>query len=218
MKNNKHWATTFFLFLLFAAFTIVVSLVDVQPIGPEQSEVGLATLNGFVFEHLGVNMGWYHLTEWLGLAVLLIPLCFAALGMGQMIRRKSLRKVDVPLMLLGAFYAVVAAFYLLFEKVIINYRPVILSEGLEASYPSSHTMLAICITGTAMIFLRSTPVIRPFWRMVFHVLSVLISAAIVSGRLFAGVHWLTDIIGGLLLSVALVELYHSSIRQIRRCK
>ena len=210
MKNNKDWVITGLLFLLFAAFTIVVSLVDVQPIGPEQSEVGLATLNGCVFEHLGVNMDWYHLTEWLGLAVLLIPLCFAALGLWQLIRRKSLRKVDAPLLLLGAFYALVAAFYLLFEKVIINYRPVILSEGLEASYPSSHTMLAICVTATAMMVIRRLPTLSRHLRIVLKIVFASMLVLTVLGRLLSGVHWFTDIAGGALLSAALVMLYKAA--------
>lgn len=216
MKNtqNRRWIITGMLFLLFVLFTLTVSVVDVQPVGPEQSEIGLATLNTFVFENLGVHMGWYQATEVLGMAVLLVPVCFAALGLYQLIRRKSLRKMDAPLLALGAFYVAVAICYVLFEKVIINYRPVLLDEGLEASYPSSHTMLSICIMSTAMIFLRSVPAIRPSWRTVFNALSVLIVVVIVSGRLLAGVHWLTDIIGGVLLSAALVMLYASAVAHI----
>ena len=212
MKNNQHrnWFITAALFLLFAAFTIVIAAVDVRPVGPEQSMVGLAAVNRFVFDLIGVNMQWYHLTEWLGMAVLLIPLFFALMGFRQLMQRRSLWKVDRRLVLLGAFYALVAACYVLFEKVVINYRPVLLDEGLEASYPSSHTMLVICVMASAMIFLRSLPSIRKPIRAVFNVLSVLIIAVTVSGRLLSGVHWLTDIIGGMLLSAALVMLYHSA--------
>ena len=107
MGNNQHrsWFITAVLFLLFAAFTIVIAAVDVRPIGPEQSMVGLAAVNQFVFDLIGVNMQWYHLTEWIGMAVLLIPLFFALLGFGQLIQRKSLWKMDKQLLLLGVFYA-----------------------------------------------------------------------------------------------------------------
>lgn len=212
MKQNmkKRWLMTGILFFLFAAFTVLVSVADVQPIGPEQSEVGLATLNGFVFEHIGVNMTWYHITEWLGMAVLLGPAGFAALGLCQLIQRKSLWKVDTHLLLLGVFYALVAVCYVLFEKVIINYRPVVFDEGLEASYPSSHTMLAVCVLATAMITLRKLPVLPQKYLKATNPICVALLLVTVVGRLLSGVHWFTDIVGGVLLSAALVMLYASA--------
>lgn len=209
MRNHKSWMITGLLFVLFAGFTIAVSAADVQPIGPEQSEVGLAAVNQFVFQKLGVNMQWYHLTEWLGMAVLTVPLCFAAMGLQQLIRRKSLWKVDAPLLLLGVFYALVAACCVLFEKVVINYRPVVLGEGLEASYPSSHTLLAVCVMASAAMTIR-----RPL-RLPGKAICAAIIAVTVLGRLLSGVHWFTDIIGGVLLSAALVMLYRSSLLHIQ---
>lgn len=212
MKQNmkKRWLMTGILFFLFAAFTVLVSVADVQPIGPEQSEVGLATLNGFVFEHIGVNMTWYHITEWLGMAVLLVPAGFAALGLCQLIQRKSLWKVDTHLLLLGVFYALVAVCYVLFEKVIINYRPVVFDEGLEASYPSSHTMLAVCVLATAMMVIRRLPVLPQKYLKAANPICVALLLVTVVGRLLSGVHWFTDIVGGVLLSAALVMLYASA--------
>lgn len=215
MRNHKSWMITGLLFVLFAAFTIAVSAADVQPIGPEQSEVGLAAVNQFVFQKLGVNMQWYHLTEWLGMAVLTVPLCFAAMGLQQLIRRKSLWKVDAPLLLLGVFYALVAACCVLFEKVVINYRPVVLGEGLEASYPSSHTLLAVCVMASAVLTLRKLPVIpQKYWKAANPICTVILLATVL-GRLLSGVHWFTDIIGGVLLSAALVMLYRSSLLHIQ---
>ena len=199
------------LWLLFILFTICVACIDVKPIGPEESEVGFAALNQFVFQNLGVHPVWYAMTEWLGVAALLVALGFAAVGLYQLIRRKSIRKVDRRIMALGFFYGLVLACYLFFEQVVINYRPVILGDGLEASYPSSHTMLVVCIMATAVLEVRALWPDRKTLYCGTKWAAVLLSAVTVVGRLLSGVHWFTDIVGGILLSAALVVLYRGVI-------
>lgn len=115
------------LFLLFALFTLMVKVVDVKPIGPEQSTVGFAAIHKFMFELFGVNLLWYNMTDWLGLVAIAIALWFAVLGLCQLVKRKSIRKVDFRILLLGAFYMIVIALYLFSEFVVIHYRPVMLS-------------------------------------------------------------------------------------------
>jgi len=213
MKNKlqKCRFITVMLFLLFIALTIAVSCVDVQPIGPQNAAVGLATLNRLVWERTGVHMQWYHITEWLGLPVLMAPAGFAALGLWQLIRRKILWKVDMPVLLLGALYLLMAALYVLFEIVVVNVRPVMLGEGLEASYPSSHTMLVICVLATAPMALRRMVPLRKPLRATLNAVCTAVILVTVWGRLFSGVHWATDILGGALLSAALVMLYHTAL-------
>lgn len=206
-KSKKYLIIIGTLFLIFILFTVIIKNVDVQPVGPCQSKVGLAAINQFVFQILGVNLIWYDITDWLGTAAIIIALGFAALGLFQLIKRKSIKKVDCRLLLLGAFYFLVMAVYVFFELVIINYRPVLLSESLEASYPSSHTMLVTCIMGTAMMqfhyYLRG----RKAWLWTVDIMSGLLIAVMVIGRLLSGVHWFTDIVAGILLSLALNSLY-----------
>lgn len=211
MKTNTNWKwiAAFLLLLLFAGFTAIVAWVDVQPIGPEQSMVGLASLNQWVFQHLGGNLLWYRVTEGLGMAVLAVAGWFAATGLMQLIRRRSIRKVDRHLLLLGVLYALTAGCYVLFEKMVVNCRPVLLEDGLEASYPSSHTLLAICVLASAMIVFRRS-VRRPL-QNVLNTASVLIMAVTVVGRLLSGVHWLTDVVGAVLLSAGLVMLYAAAV-------
>ncbi|MDO4323442.1 MAG: phosphatase PAP2 family protein [Lachnospiraceae bacterium] len=206
-KSKKYLILSIVLFLLFAVFTVLVKIIDVQPIGPEQSMVGFATVNKFVADLTGINMVWYDITDWLGFAALAVAFCFALLGLYQLIYRRSFKKVDTRLWLLAGFYVAVMVFYAFFEIVVINYRPVILEQELEASYPSSHTILIICIMVTAMIqfhyYLRN---VKPLlW--IADILSVLVTVVTVIGRLVSGVHWFTDIIGGILLSCALILLY-----------
>ena len=209
---KKYVARAGVLFLLFVAFTVLVALVDVRSIGPLGTEVGLAGINGWVFERIGVHLLWYHVTDWLGVVAILFAFGFAVTGLVQLIRRRSIRRVDRSLIVLGGFYGLVIGCYLFFEQVVINYRPVLLGEHPEASYPSSHTMIVICIMATAAMELRRLcPGKKRLWAGM-DVFSAVLIAVTVVGRLLSGVHWLSDIVGGLLLSAALVLLYDAVTR------
>ena len=192
----------------FVLWTVLVSLVDIRPIGPNGSRVGFAALNGFVHDLTGVNLLLYTVTDWLGLVPIAVAFGFAVIGLVQWIKRKSLLKVDGSLLVLGGFYIVVMAAYIFFEAVVINYRPVLIDGYLEASYPSSTTMLVLCVMPTAMLQLRTRIKNRVLRRCVLIAIAAF-TAFMVIGRLLSGVHWLTDIIGGALLSTGLVIIYAS---------
>lgn len=209
-KSVQLWGTGIS-FLLFIAFTIAVKSVDVKHLGPDGGIVGLATINQFVFSRLGVNMLWYEITEWIGIVAVLVAASFAGLGMYQLVKERSLRKVDGELILLGGFYCLIMAFYVLFEVVVINYRPIIMDGELEASYPSSHGMLVICILVTAMMQMHRLLSDRKRLLIVADSIAVLLIAVTIIGRLLSGVHWITDIVGSVLLSVALVMLYRLTV-------
>ena len=139
----------------FVLWTVLVSLVDIRAIGPNGSSVGFAALNGYVHKFTGVNFHLYTITDWLGLVPIGVAFGFAMLGLAQWIKRKSLLKVDRSLLALGGFYMVVMAAYIFFEIVVINYRPTLIDGYLEASYPSSTTMLVMCVMPTAMMQLHA---------------------------------------------------------------
>lgn len=195
------------LFVCFVIYTVLIKVVDVQAIGPEGSSVGLASINSVFVRVFPFNATWYSITEYLGYIAIGVCLGFGLLGLFQLIKGKSLKTVDKELWLLAGFYVVVIAFYALFEVVEINYRPVILEEGLEASYPSSHTVLAICVFLSAVYefesYLLKSKVVKNLLQTLFIVLALLT----VIGRMLAGVHWFTDIIGGLILSLSLVVIF-----------
>ena len=197
----------------FVLWTVLVSLVDIRAIGPNGSSVGFAALNGYVHERIGVNIPLYTISDWLGLVPIGVAFGFAVFGLAQWIKRKSLLKVDRSLLALGGFYMVVLAAYIFFEIVVINYRPVLIDGHLEASYPSSTTMLVMCVMPTAMLQLRTRIKNRVFRRCVLLLIAAF-TAFMVIGRLVSGVHWLTDIIAGALLSAGLVMIYASvSVRK-----
>ncbi len=210
MKSKKLFTLSALLFLLFAGLTAALLYVDVRPIGPLGSKVGFAALNGAARELIGLRLGLYSLTDWLSIAALPVMLGFALTGLVQLIRRRSLKKVDADILLLGGFYLLVLAAYLLFEYAVVNYRPVLIEGRLEASYPSSTTMLLLCVMPTAMLVLGRRLKNRSLCRLVNWLIG-LFAAAMVAGRLLSGVHWLTDIIGGILLSAALVSLYAGAL-------
>ena len=209
MKKIKNVARIYIAILLLMAFviwTLAIRFVDVKAIGPNESSVGFATLNGFVHNLTGVHLSLYVITDWLGLVPLFIAVGFGLLGLIQWVRRKKLCKVDYNLFVLGGFYIVVFAAYLFFEAFAINYRPVLIDGYLETSYPSSTTLLVLCVMPTAIMQLNS----RIRNRTAVGVIRAAIVAFIlfmVLGRLIAGVHWVTDIAGGGLLSAGLVEAY-----------
>ena len=153
-------------------------------------------------------MQLYVITDWLGLVPIGVAFGFAVLGLVQWIKRKCLLKVDRSILMLGGFYIVVMTVYILFEIVVINYRPTLIGGYLEASYPSSTTMLVMCVMPTAMMQFSTRIKNDLFRRCVMFTITVFI-AFMVIGRLVSGVHWITDIIGGALLSTAVVLMYYS---------
>ena len=207
MERNKHsLITPAVLFAVFVLYTAAVALIDVKPVGQMNSNVGMATINKALSDAIGVHMIWYDITNILGILALLIAAFFGVVGVIQLVTRKSLLKVDRDIIILGCFYVMVIVCYFLFDHFAINYRPVMLEDTLEASYPSSHTMLAVCVMSTAICQLKWKMRDEHVSRIVQGVLAVLIVLTVV-GRMISGVHWFTDIIGGVLLSAFLVSLY-----------
>ena len=212
MKSNAKKYLTLALCLLaaFVLWTVAVCLLDVQPIGPENSAVGFAEINGSFHQLTGVHMALYDLTDILSVIPLGCVAAFGLLGLVQWIRRKDLRKVDGDLLVLGGFYVVVLAVFVLFEKLAVNYRPVLIEGVLEASYPSSTTMLVLCVMPSVMLQLHERMKAGTLKNCV-QLLLAAFTVFMVIGRLISGVHWLTDIVGGVLLSIGLVLLYLAAL-------
>ena len=216
MRKAKRIVSVWILLLAaFAVWTFLIQTVDVQQIGPRQSAVGFATVNGWFHRLTNVHWMLYTLTDWLGLVPIVVCLLFAYVGLAQLVQRRSLLKVDLDILLLGVYYVLVIFAYLLFEMVPLNYRPVLIEGILEVSYPSSTTLLVLSVMPT-LHFQAERRLKNSALRHCIKVLTVLFSVFMVVGRLLSGVHWLTDIVGAILLSGGLFLLYKASV--LRFCK
>ena len=201
------------LIILSVLFTVLVKNVDVKPIGPNESIVGFADINKLFHNLIGSNMTIYKITEVLGYIPIVMALVYVFIGLKQLIKRKSLLKVDKEIYVLALFYVLVVGVYVFFEKFIINYRPILIDGLLEASYPSSHTLMSICLCGSSIIINKK--IFKNKFGDVENILSVILILLIVIGRIISGVHWFTDILGGIIISSTLLVIFYSIISSIK---
>ena len=208
MKTNakKTLCSGIIFIALFIIWTFLIQLIDVQLVGLKNSSVGFATFNTWFHSLTGVNFTLYNITDWLGLVPVFICMIFAVLGLVQLIKRKNLFKVDLDIIILGVYYIIAIFGYLIFEMIPINYRPILINGFVEASYPSSTTLLVLSVMPT-LVFQAHRRIKNPVIIKVITFLSVVFSLFMVMGRLISGVHWFTDIIGSIFLSFGLFYLY-----------
>ncbi len=173
--------------------------------------------DNYIFNSTGYNPIWYEITEILGWIPLVVAFCFGVLGLWQWTQRKSLKKVDKDLLCLAGLYGAAALVYAVFEFFAVNYRPVLIDGVLEASYPSSHTVL-VCVIMISAALQLEVRFKKTGLRRAGQVFCILIALLVTVGRLFAGVHWLTDILGGLLISFALIFFYQGAVNRFNADK
>lgn len=211
MKKSKKLLFVGIIFVVtFVVWTVLIQKIDVLPVGQKGTSVGFATFNCWFHNITGVHMVIYNITDWLGLVPLFICIIFGIIGMVQFIKRRSLCKVDVDIILLGIYYVLVIFGYLIFEMIPINYRPILIEGFLEASYPSSTTLLVLSVMPT-LIFQVKYRMKNVMMKQVINIFSILFSLFMVIGRTIAGVHWATDIIGSILLSTGLFIIYKACV-------
>lgn len=212
MKIKKYLAPAL-LFVIFLIYTSVIKLADVQAIGPLGSSVGLASVNGFFAHIFSYNDFFYKLTKIIALFSFMYIGGFALLGLIQLIKNKSLKKVDPAVYGMGATYIITILFYILFEVVVINYRPILEDGELEASFPSSHTMLAVAVFGSAIVY-AVYRIKNSALKSTLAIASGVFAGMMAIGRMISGVHWFTDILGGVLLGLAITSLYLAFVQSL----
>ena len=202
--------------VLFVLLIIMLKTIDVKPLGPADTLIGLSALNTSFHSLTGVDYFLYKVTDILGTLALMVAALFALIGLIQFIKRRSIIKVDGEIKCLGILYIVTLFIYALFEKLIINYRPVILPGDTlpEASFPSSHTMLTLVIMVSTILivgkYIKDSRLL-----LSARIICGVIAAVTVIGRLLCGVHWLTDIAGGILISLVLLFLFSAVLDKIK---
>lgn len=214
-KTNAIRRNCIFSAVFFGLFLLLVFLlctVDVHPAGAVGNKVGLSHINDAVFDFCGGREVFYNLTEALGLVCLGVMLAMALIGLAQWIRRKRLLSVDAQVLSLAPLYVDMVILYVLFELVEINLRPSfpygVLEDAMKTSFPSSHTMMALCVFGTAPTVIKKlcrSVIWSSVWSGVLYGLCIVMAV----GRLLSGVHWFTDILGSVLLSLSMIFLYRA---------
>ena len=205
-KGIKNLISGIVFIIAFMIWTILILILDVQPIGANGTNIGFATINSWFHSLTGVNMTLYTITDWLGLVPIFICMFFGLVGLVQLVKRKNLLKVDFDIIILGVYYVIVILCYLIFEMYPINYRPILINGFMEASYPSSTTLLVLCVIPT-LVFQANQRLKSITLKSFITIFAVAFSIFMVVGRLISGVHWLTDIIGSCLLSAGLFYTY-----------
>ena len=209
-KRRKLFLSTGIVFVMLIIYILLVKFYDVASIGPEYSKVGFSGINSVIHKMFPYNEMWYKFTKYFGLIPVLYGVFYGLIGLSQLIKYKTLKKVDKRLIYLLVFYVLMAVTFVFFEKVIINYRPVLEDGALEASFPSTHTLIAVCFCASSLLiskyYIKDKKVLK-----IFDNVTYVLMIFLVVGRLIAGCHWFTDILGGIIISTFLVSLYYSLI-------
>lgn len=216
-RSKKLLFTGILLIVVFAIWTLLIQVVDVQPIGQNGTNIGFATFNIWFHELTGVHMAIYTMTDWMGVIPIFVCMIFGGIGLGQWIKRRSLLKVDRDILFLGIYYVIVIFGYLIFEMIPINYRPILIEGVMEASYPSSTTLLVLSVMPTLTFQMNRRMKNMAVCKML-SILTILFSSFMVVGRWICGVHWFTDIIGSIILSTGLFCVYKGVVLSDRSKK
>ena len=217
-KRKSSLLTAILLAIITVIYTVLVCVTDRKPIGPDGTVVGFAAMNGRFSAAVGVNLMWDSITDVMMALAILTAASFAVIGLIQLVRRKKLSKVDTPVIGLAAVYVVVGILYFAFDKIAINYRPFILpgESAPEPSFPSSHVMVVCTIMCTAIVaWAKLTEDNRVLYN-VLRIAAAIIVLITVGGRIAAGVHWLTDIIAGVLYAATLTAIYVAVLDRIKQ--
>lgn len=203
--KKKNMIIAIILTVISVVYTLCVKYIDVKNIGPNNSSVGFASMNKFFNNLIGNHMWIYKITEVFGIILLLLVVIYGAIGIGQLIHRKNPFKVDPEIIKLGCFYVLMLLVYILFEKVVINYRPILIDGELEASYPSSHTILSLCVALSSLIV--SHRYFNKNYIKLINGITIGLMLVVLLGRMLSGVHWISDIIGGVIISLTLLSYF-----------
>ena len=201
------------LIIMFGVFTLLVMKYDIKNIGVNNTTIGFATLNSWFNKTTGTHLMFYSITDWLELLPLLVCVCFGLIGLKQLLSRKKIFLVDHDILLLGIYYIIVILLYLLFDKMCINYRPILIEGKLEVSYPSSTVLLVLCVMLT-LTFQINRRVKNDKTKIYLETLNNIYIIFMLFGRIVSGVHWITDIIGSIILALGLFKLYISFVNML----
>lgn len=172
-------------------------------------------MNDAIFDFFGTNKTFDRISDILLVVMLAIVAGFALSGLAQLIKRKKFKKVDSEIVSMIPSLLLLVAIYFLFDKVwVLNYRPILVNGVAEASFPSTHTLIAVTVLGMTMMSLPRYIKNRK-QRILIDVLALIAMAAMAFLRVASGMHWMTDVLGGIVFGIDLVLVYGGALRVIK---
>lgn len=197
---------------LFIILIILLKCVDVKTLYDCDS-IGLAGLNKVYYKEY--NKALDILSDVIFYLVIAFNVFLIVLYAINLSKTKSLKAgykfyIYFSILLLGIIL------WLLFDKVIcINTRPNIKDGVVEGSFPSTHVFLtAYIVLSSPYLFLKmeKNKGLEKANKLGFEeiITIIFISIALVMTvlRLYSGMHWLTDCVGGLILGFFLFGLFY----------
>lgn len=192
--------------VLAVLFTVAVDKIDLALVWGK--EIGFSKMNLAVHEMLGTSETFDLISDLVMVFSALVLGGMVFIGTYQIITGKGLKKVDRELILSGVVLVLTALVYVFFENVIINFRPVLEDGLLEASYPSTHVLLSVVVNILAIDYIRTKIENKKLRIVAISSIATFCVIGIVT-RILCGMHWITDIVGALLISGALVMIYYT---------
>lgn len=172
-------------------------------------------MNDAVFNFFGENKTLDKISDVLLIAMLAIVAGFALSGLVQLIKRNKLKKVDSEILAMIPSLLLLVAVYFVFEKIwVLNYRPILINGIAEPSFPSTHTLIAVTVLGMTMMALPKYIKNRR-QRILIDVLALVAMVAMAFLRVASGMHWMTDVLGGVIFGIDLVLVYGGALRIIK---
>lgn len=196
-----------FLFILL----MILLNADKAVIAESGKEVGLSSINNLVKYSYKENLDL--MTDLLFYVTFTVVVFEGCLGIIQLVTRKSLFKVDKEIIIFGISLVVMVVLWLVFDHLLkINVRPIDANEG---SFPSTHVMMAtfLALASHAFICMKYETRLPKYLSLV---LAIIIISTITFGRVACGMHYITDVTGGLFMGLALYFITFGIIKGFKK--
>lgn len=206
-KQGKKWfLAALILTAVFVVLTITVKYVDQKNIGSQV--IGWATINLWWRDIIGVRNFWQIASHIFAAITLIILVMFLVWQAIALLRRKSFRTMPRHWWFFDLTLIALALCYIVFQIMVINFRPLLIDGVAELSYPSSHVLLLATLWPVFILTLSREVKSRP-WLRVASVIGIIVMTVGIIARLLSGYHWFTDIIGGIMLGAVLTCWYQA---------